>query len=162
VILRPSILFGREDNFINRFATMIRFLPVLPVIAPETKFQPVYVGDVADAVLRALATPAAAGKTFELGGPKDYSFKDLLVYIRELSGRRCLTLLPVPFPVAMVQAAFMELLPGKPLTGDQVVLLRYDNVVSGTLPGLSDLGVLPTAVELVVPSYLGKPRSHGG
>lgn len=155
VVLRPSIVFGPGDGFFHRFGQMARLLPLLPLIGGgHTRFQPVYVGDVADAVLAVLDNPQAAGLTYELGGPRTYSFRDLLDYIRRQVGvpHRCL--MPIPFPLAMVQAAFMELLPGKPLTRDQVRLLRRDNVVSGTLPGLADLGITPKAVELVVPTYL--------
>lgn len=155
VVLRPSIVFGPGDGFFHRFGQMARLLPLLPLIGGgHTRFQPVYVGDVADAVLAVLDNPEAAGRTYELGGPRAYSFRDLLDFIRRQVGvpRRCL--MPIPFPLAMIQATFMELLPGKPLTRDQVRLLRRDNVVSGTLPGLADLGIAPKAVELVVPTYL--------
>lgn len=155
VILRPSIVFGPGDGFFQRFGQMAKVLPFLPLIGGgHTKFQPVYAGDVADAVMAALTNPACAGRTYELGGPRAYSFRELLAYICRQAGvpNRCL--LTLPFPIASIQATFMELLPGKPLTRDQVRLLRRDNVVSGTLPGLTDLGIVPTAVELVVPTYL--------
>lgn len=155
VILRPSIVFGPGDGFFQRFGQMAKVLPFLPLIGGgHSKFQPVYAGDVADAVMAALTNPACAGRTYELGGPRAYSFRELLAYICRQAGvpNRCLLMLP--FPIASIQATFMELLPGKPLTRDQVRLLRRDNVVSGTLPGLTDLGIVPTAVELVVPTYL--------
>lgn len=156
VILRPSIVFGPGDGFFQRFGRMAKLLPFLPLIGGgHTRFQPVYAGDVADAVMVALTDPACQGRTYELGGPRAYSFKDLLDYIRKQAGVPGRWLLPLPFPIATIQAAFMELLPGKPLTRDQVRLLRRDNVVTGTLPGLADLGIVPTAVELVVPTYLG-------
>lgn len=159
VILRPSIVFGPGDGFFNRFGRMAKLLPFLPLIGGgRTRFQPVYVGDVADAVMVALTDPARRGRTYELGGPRSYSFKELLDYIRRQAGVPRRWLLPLPFPIATIQAAFMELLPGKPLTRDQVRLLKRDNVVSGTLPGLADLGIVPTAVELVVPTYLSPPR----
>ena len=155
VILRPSIVFGPGDGFFHRFGQMARLLPMLPLIGGgHTRFQPVYVGDVADAVLAVLDQPEAAGRTYELGGPRDYSFRDLLDYIRRQVGVPGRCLMTIPFPLATIQAAFMELLPGKPLTRDQVRLLRRDNVVSGALPGLADLGITPKAVELVVPTYL--------
>lgn len=160
VILRPSIVFGPGDGFFNRFGRMARVLPFLPLIGGgRTRFQPVYAGDVADAVMVALTDPACRGRTYELGGPRAYSFRDLLAYIRKQAGVPGRCLLPLPFPIATLQATFMELLPGKPLTRDQVRLLRRDNVVSGTLPGLADMGIVPTAVELVVPTYL---RPRGG
>lgn len=155
VILRPSIVFGPGDGFFNRFGQMAKVLPFLPLIGGgHTRFQPVYVGDVADAVIAALTDPSCVGKTYELGGPRAYSFKELLDYIRRQVGVPHRWLLTLPFPVAMLQAFFMEMLPGKPLTRDQVTLLRRDNVVSGTMPGLTDLGITPKAVELVVPTYL--------
>lgn len=160
VILRPSIVFGPGDGFFQRFGRMARLLPFLPLIGGgHTRFQPVYAGDVADAVMAALTDPACAGRTYELGGPRAYSFRELLEYICRQAGVPGRWLLPLPFPIATIQAAFMELLPGKPLTRDQVRLLKRDNVVSGTLPGLADLGIVPTAVELVVPTYLRPPVS---
>lgn len=158
VILRPSIVFGPGDGFFQRFGQMAKILPFLPLIGGgHTRFQPVYAGDVADAVMVALTDPACRGRTYELGGPRAYSFKELLRYICKQAGKPGRYLLPLPFPIATIQAAFMELLPGKPLTRDQVRLLRRDNIVSGSLPGLSDLGIVPTAVELLVPTYLRPP-----
>lgn len=158
VILRPSIVFGPGDGFFARFGRMARLLPFLPLIGGgHTRFQPVYAGDVADAALAALTDPAAGGRIYELGGPRVYSFRELLAYTCRQAGVPRRLLLPIPFPLARMQAFFMEMLPGKPLTRDQVELLRRDNVVSGALPGLSALGVHPTALELVVPTYLGPP-----
>jgi NADH dehydrogenase len=160
-IVRPSIVFGPEDDFFNRFAGLARYLPALPLIGGgKTRFQPVYVGDVADALARLAEDPATAGKTYELGGPSIYSFRELLEYLLREIGRRRL-LLPLPFALAQLQAAFLELLPTPPLTRDQVRLLERDNVVSPNAPTLVDLGIQPTALELIVPSYVARYRPGG-
>jgi len=160
-ILRPSVLFGPEDDFFNRFAEMSRFAPALPLIGGgRTRFQPVYVGDVAAAVMTALAEPACRGKIYELGGPKVYSFKELLEIMLQVIGRRR-ALVNLPFGIARLQAAFMELLPVPPLTRDQVTLLRHDNVVSPDALTFKDLGIEPTALEAIIPSYLERYRAGG-
>lgn len=160
-IARPSVIFGPEDDFFNRFAAMARFLPALPLIGGgATKFQPVYVGDVADALAKMVEDPATQGKTYELGGPQIYSFKELLELLLENIGRKRL-LVPLPFSLARLQAAFLELLPAPPLTRDQVAQLKRDNVVSGTKPTLADLGIQPTAVEVILPTYLDRFRRGG-
>ncbi len=160
-IMRPSIVFGPEDQFFNRFAAMARLSPVLPLIGGgATRFQLVYVGDVADAIAAALTSEDAPGKTYELGGPAVYSFKDCMkLLLAEIGMSRLLV--PVPWGLARLQARLAELLPGKPLTRDQVELLKQDNVVSGALPGLADLGVTPTAAELILPTYLDRFRKGG-
>ncbi len=160
-ILRPSVVFGPEDDFFNRFAAMARILPVLPLIGGgRTRFQPVYVGDVADAVLAALDRPEAKGYIYQLGGPEIYTFRQLMeLVLRETHRRRLLVNLPVP--LATLQAAFLEWLPNPPLTRDQVKLLQRDNVVLPGLPTLSDLGVAPTALDLVLPTYLDRFRRGG-
>ncbi len=157
-ILRPSVVFGPEDDFFNRFAVMARYLPALPLIGGgHTRFQPVYVGDVADAVIAALDRHDAVGRTYELGGPKVYSFRQLMeLVLAEVHRRRLLVTLP--FGLASLEAAFLEWLPSPPLTRDQVRLLQRDNVVSSDLPGLAELGVVPTAVELILPTYLDRFR----
>lgn len=161
-IFRPSIVFGPEDAFFNRFAELARLLPALPLIGGgHTRFQPVYVGDVADAAMAALESAAAQGKTFELGGPRIYSFRELMeILLKEIQRRRLL--LPLPFALASLQAAFMEFLPVPPLTRDQVQLLKRDNVVSPGMPGLKDLGIEPTALEPIIPTYLARYRPGGG
>jgi len=160
-ILRPSIIFGPEDGFFNRFASLATLLPALPLFGGgETRFQPVYVGDVADAIVNALASPAAEGKTYELGGPRTYSFKELMARVLEWTGRSRL-LLPLPWAVAEIQGAILGLLPSPMLTSDQVTLLKSDNVVSAGKPGLNDLCVTPTPVEAVVPEYLKRYRKTG-
>jgi NADH dehydrogenase len=159
-ILRPSIVFGPEDQFFNRFAAMAMISPVLPLIGGgHTRFQPVYVGDVADAILAALERPESAGKTYELGGPGVYSFRELMeLMLAEIGAKRLLASLP--WGLARMQAGLAEFLPNPPITRDQVELLRTDNVPSGSFPGLIDLGVRPTAVELILPTYLD--RFHKG
>jgi len=159
-ILRPSIVFGPEDNFFNRFAGMTRIMPFMPVIEGATRMQPVYAGDVADAVLAALQSDAAVGKTYELGGPKTWLFVDLLAYILKVTGRK-LPLVNMPVPLVRLQACLLEMLPGKLLTRDQLKLLAHDNVVGSGALGFSDLGISPTAVEMVVPDYLRRFRAGG-
>jgi NADH dehydrogenase len=158
-IMRPSIVFGPEDDFFNRFAMLARLLPALPLIGGgRTRFQPVYVGDVAEAVRRALDDPAAKGRVYELGGPRVYTFKELLEIVLAETGRRRL-LVPVPFPIAELQGRLLELSPLAPLlTRDQVVMLKSDVVVSPGAHDLRALGVAPTALELIVPTYLRRYR----
>jgi len=165
VVLRPSIIFGPEDQFFNRFANLARFTPALPLIGGgETKFQPVYVGDVAEAALKALDGKAKPGTVYELGGPETRSFKALLEYILTVTGRKRL-LLPLPFALAKFKASILECLPGKLLTVDQVTLLETDNVVSAAAKAegrtLEGLGIEPTSFEAIVPTYLYAFREHG-
>ena len=159
-ILRPSLVFGAEDQFFNRFAAMAQISPVMPVIHGTTRFQPVFVGDVADAVMAAIADPAAAGQIYELAGPKIWTFRELMVWILAQVHRRRL-LLDVPDGLAKLQASVLEKLPGKLLTRDQLILLGRDNI-AGDRPGLSALGIIPTPVEQVVPGYLARFRPGGG
>ncbi|CAK0760067.1 NADH dehydrogenase (ubiquinone) 1 alpha subcomplex subunit 9 [uncultured Gammaproteobacteria bacterium] len=160
-ILRPSIVFGPEDNFFNQFATIACLSPVLPLFGGgQTRFQPVFVGDVADAIMACLNTPATQGKTYELGGPKVYSFRDLMKLTLSTI-QRCRLLMPVPWPVASALARVMELLPAPMLTRDQVTLLRQDNVVAKGALRLSDLGLTPTPAEIILPGYLTRFRRYG-
>jgi NADH dehydrogenase len=160
-VLRPSIVFGPEDAFFNRFAALARFVPALPLYGGgETKFQPVHVGDVADAVMAALDRPEAAGRTYELGGPRVYSFRELLAYILTVTGRSRL-LMPLPWSVGRMQARVFELLPNPPLTRDQLLLLQRDNVVAPGALTLADLGIQPKAVEAIVPGYLARFGRRG-
>lgn len=153
-ILRPSVVFGPEDSFLNRFASLARFLPALPLIGGgRTRFQPVYVGDVADAIMAALEREDAPGRTYELGGPSIYTFEEIMRWLLQVCGRKRF-LVPLSFDLAKVQGRLMEVLPEPPLTRDQVELLRYDNVVSGDASTLQDLGVSPTPMELLAPDYL--------
>ncbi|HUE62785.1 MAG TPA: complex I NDUFA9 subunit family protein [Rhizomicrobium sp.] len=159
VILRPSLIFGPEDGFFNKFAGLARIFPGLPLIGGgRTRFQPVFVGDVAQAILAGLSRQD--GRTYELGGPTIYSFKELMkLILREIGRKR--VLVPLPFGIASLKAMFLQILPNPLLTMDQVRLLKRDNVVSVTAPGLSDLGITPTSVEAVVPSYLWRYRAKG-
>jgi NADH dehydrogenase len=160
-ILRPSIVFGPEDQFFNRFAGLARLSPVMPVIAGATRFQPVYVGDVADAVLAGLTRADAAGQVFALGGPEVRSFRELLEVILRWTGRPK-PLLTVPMGIARLQARLGEMVPGKPFTRDQLAMLGRDNVVAPGEPGLAELGVAATPMALVVPGYLARFRPGGG
>lgn len=160
-ILRPSIVFGPEDHFFNRFARMAMLSPALPLIGGGvTKFQPVYVADIAAAIERALDDDGTMGKTYELGGPRSYTFRTLMEMMLKEIGRRRL-LVPLPFALASLQAAFLQLLPMPPLTVDQVRLLKRDNVVSANALGFKDLGLTPTALETILPTYLDQYRPHG-
>ena len=159
-ILRPSVVFGPEDQFFNRFATIAAWSPVVPVIQGGTHFQPVYVGDVAAAIMAALQRPDTAGAVYELGGPRVMSFREVLEWIL-LTIRRPRRLVTVPLCVARLQAFFLERLPGKMLTRDQLRLLTHDNVCGTALPGLPELGIIPTPIDLVVPEYLVRFRPGG-
>ncbi|GAB6053044.1 complex I NDUFA9 subunit family protein [Magnetospira thiophila] len=186
VILRPSVIFGPEDDFFNRFATLARFTPVLPVLgcpfppkinlsalggdsAPlidlfghgGTRMQPVYVGDVADAALKGLTESATRGQTYELGGPRDYSYKELMELVLTHSNRARI-LMPVHFLFMKIAAWFLEFLPKPMVTRDQLKLLAQDNLVSAGAKTLADLGIEPTACEGVLPGYLSrfKPPTH--
>lgn len=167
-VLRPAVIFGPEDTFFNRFAQMATFAPALPLIGGgKTRFQPIFVGDVADAVVAALSRPDAQGKTYELGGPGTFTFKEILSFTTEQI-QRPRALVPLPFFIAhpmglvisWVTGAFIE----PPLTGDQVTMLKRDNVVSsepGTLT-IRDLGVTSLeSIEAIVASYLWRYRPYG-
>ena len=157
-IIRPSLVFGPEDDFFNRFAALARISPVLPLIGGgHSRFQPIYVGDLASAITAAAGNIETRSKLYEMGGPKTYSFRDLIDIILKLTGRRRL-LTAIPFQIAMLQAFFIELLPIPILTRDQVSLLRHDNIVSGKQLGLADLGIEPTALETILPTYLKRFR----
>jgi NADH dehydrogenase len=160
-ILKPSLVFGPEDNFFNRFAAMARMSPVLPLIGGgKTKFQPVYVGDVATAIETCIETISTRSKTYELGGPSTYTFRELIELILRETGRRR-WLMSVPFPLASLQASVVQLLPNAPLTVDQVRLLKHDNVVAAGALTLANLGIQPETLESVLPSYLWRFRREG-
>lgn len=161
VILRPSIVFGPEDQFFNRFAGMARLLPFMPVVAGATRFQPVYVGDVADAVVAAATREDAPGQTYELGGPRAISFRDLLRFILDTTGHRR-PMIDMPDGLVRLQARLSEYLPNPPLTRDQLVMLQRDNVVTAGTPGLAALGIAAKSIEAVVPGYLARFRPGGG
>ena len=152
-IIRPSIIFGREDAFINRFAGLVRSLPVLPVIGAETKFQPVFVGDVAKAIAAALDAPG--GETLELGGPDIFSMLELNQWIADATGHS-----PMFVPVPHFAAKALTYLPFGPISGDQLKMLGHDNVVSGA-DGLKALGLVPTPLDSVAHDWLNIYRKHG-
>lgn len=165
VIIRPSIVFGAGDDFLNRFASLAVMAPALPLIGGgETKLQPVYVGDVAEAIARATTRADAAGRTFELGGPAVWTFGDVLKYIlRETKRERAL--IPLPFGVARIIGGLAQITAGfgitPLLTKDQVVSLESDNVVASGAEGLEALGVEATGLEAIAPAYLWRYRKGG-
>ncbi|NJC41118.1 NADH dehydrogenase [Brevundimonas alba] len=165
VIVRPSIVFGAGDSFLNRFAGMASMAPALPLIGGgSTRFQPVYVGDVSAAIVRAVEEPAAAGRTFELGGPAVMTFEDVLkLVLRET--RRSNGLIPLPFFAARAIGGLAQLTSlvgiAPVLTRDQVELLKTDNVVAEGAEGLAELGIEPTGIEAIAPSYLWRYRRGG-
>jgi NADH dehydrogenase len=165
VVVRPSILFGPEDHFFNRFANMARLSPALPLIGGgKTRFQPVFVGDVAAAVDAILAGQARPGATYELGGPAVQTFEELMQLMLRVIDRKRL-LVPLPFAIARMKALFLEMLPNPLLTRDQVRLLEQDNIVLAEAERegrtLRGLGITPTAMETILPSYLVRFRRTG-
>ncbi len=164
-ILRPSIVFGADDQFFNRFAAMAGLAPALPLIGGGgTRFQPVFVGDVAEAVAKALDDPAAPGRTYELGGPGVYTFKGLMeIMLAEIGKSRVLA--PIPFPIAglMGRAGDVVAMTGfpPPITSDQVEMLKVDNVVAPGALGLAELGIAAQALEPIIGSYLYRYRKGG-
>jgi uncharacterized protein YbjT (DUF2867 family) len=157
-IVRPSAIFGPGDAIFGTLASLARFLPVLPLIGGgRTRLQPVYVEDVAEAVVRILAAPGTVGRIYELGGPEVYTLRDLVRFTLCVIGKRRL-LISLPFTVAEIQARLFELMPSPPLTTGQVDLLKTDSVASGALPGFRELNILPRAIEEIVPNYIGRAR----
>jgi uncharacterized protein YbjT (DUF2867 family) len=160
-ILRPSIVFGREDQFVNRFAALIRMLPIVPVIGAETKFQPVFVGDVAKAVQATLVDSAMfAGKSFDLGGPQILTMLELNQWIASAIGREK-WFVPVPNFAASILAKTTGWLPFAPITSDQLLMLASDNVVAKGKDGLAAMGITPTPLEAVSHEWLTLYRKHG-
>jgi NADH dehydrogenase len=165
VIVRPSVVFGPEDDFFNKFGAMARMLPALPLVGGgETKFQPVFAGDVAEAIAQIVEGKAKPGTIFEIGGAEVLTFKEILEYVLKVTERRRL-LVPVPFALAKLKAAFLQLMPKPLLTPDQVELLKSDNVVSAQAKAegrtLAAFGIEPTAIESIVPTYLWRFRKTG-
>jgi NADH dehydrogenase len=165
VIMRPSIIFGPEDDFFNRFASLARMAPALPLIGGgATRFQPVFVGDVAAAIADAVDGKTRAGTTYELGGPEVRTFKELMQFVLATIERKRL-LVPLPFFAAKLQASILQFAPTPPLTPDQVEMLRSDNVVSDAANAqgrtLQGLGIEPDSIEAIVPSYLWRFRKTG-
>ena len=179
-IFRPSVVFGADDDFFNRFGRLAVLSPVLPVFTADgfkpvcadgkcgidlfgsggPTFQPVSVGDVAAAVVKVLDEPRLAGKVYELGGPRRYSMKEIMELVLSVTGldRR---LVPLPFSLGAIQAKFLQFLPNPPLTPDQVRLMKLDNVVRGGKPGLAELGITPVAAEAVLPTYMKRYGNPG-
>lgn len=165
LVVRPSVVFGPEDDFLNRFAALARMSPALPLFGGgHTRFQPVWVTDVAEAVAAMVEGNARPGATYELGGPDVCTFRQIMELVLKTTERRRL-LLPIPFAIGEFAAFFLQFLPKPPLTPDQVRLLRADNVVSEAASAdgrtLQGLGITPTAMEAVAPSYLWRFRKAG-
>ncbi|RTL74654.1 MAG: complex I NDUFA9 subunit family protein, partial [Bradyrhizobiaceae bacterium] len=164
-IIRPSIVFGPEDHFANRFAALARLLPVLPLIGADTKLQPVYVGDVATAIADAVDGKTKPGAAYELGGPEVVTMREAVQLILRIAERDP-TLMPLPFGLAKLKAAFLQFAPGDlKLTPDQVELLKSDNLVSDAARSagltLEGLGIAPESMSAVLPSYLWRFRKTG-
>ena len=161
VILRPSIVFGPEDKFFNTFASFAQFSPILPLVGGgKTKFAPIYVGDVAKSIVKALDLNNSEPKIYELGGPENYSFKELMeILLTEIKKKRLLV--PIPFGFAKFQSYFLQMMPNPLLTPDQVELLKHNNVVSGEYPNLKDLGISGTPIQSILPKYIYRFRTGG-
>ena len=161
IILRPSVVFGPEDKFFNTFASFAQFSPILPLIGGgKTKFTPVYVGDIAKAIVKTLEINNLESKIYELGGPENYTFKQLMeILLSEIKKKRFL--ISVPFNLAKFQSYFLQLLPKPPLTPDQVEMLKYNNIVSGEYPTLQDLGISGKNIHSILPKYIYRFRTGG-
>jgi NADH dehydrogenase len=151
-IFQPSVIFGPGDDFFNRFATLLRLMPVLPLACPDARLQPVFAGDVAAAVARALKDPGSIGETYQLGGPRDYRLIELVRWTASALGLKR-RILPLPNAAARLQARAMDLVPGKPFSTDNYLSLQVDNVAPEN--ALPRLGITPATIEAVVPTYLG-------
>lgn len=169
VVVRPSIVFGTGDGFFEKFAKMAQISPFLPLVGGgTTRYQPIFVGDLGQALARIVTDPAAAGQTYELGGPGVFTFRELLEMLLAETGQRRL-LLPIPFAAAGLIGSAFDLITGLGLSGvispaitsDQVPLLKADNVASGQYPGLAELGLVPTTLEAILPTYLYRYRKGG-
>jgi len=161
VILRPSLIFGPEDKFFNTFASYARISPVIPLIGGgKTKFAPIYCVDVGKAIVKALELNNMEPKIYELGGPENYSFKELMeVLLKEIKKKRLL--INIPFNIAKFQSYFLQMLPNPILTADQVELLKYDNIISGNHPTLKDLGIEGKTIQSILPQYIYRFRTYG-
>ena len=161
VILRPSVCFGNEDKFFNNFASIAQFSPFLPLIGGgKTKFAPIYVGDVAKAIVKSLELKNSKPAIYELGGPQNYSFKELMeILLQEIKKRRIL--IPIPFSVAKFQSYFLQMMSNPLLTPDQVEMLKYNNVVSGEYPTLKELGIDGKTIQNILPKYIYRFRTGG-
>ena len=161
VILRPSIVFGPEDKFFNTFASIAQFSPILPLIGGgKTKFSPIYVGDVAEAIAKVLELNNSEPKIYELGGPENYSFKELMeILLLEIKKKRFL--IPIPFELAKFNSYFLQMMPNPLLTPDQVELLKHNNIVTGDYPKLKDLGISGATIHSILPKYIYRFRTGG-
>ena len=161
VILRPSLVFGPEDKFFNTFASIAQFSPIIPLIGGgKTKFSPIYVGDVVKAIVKSLELNNAKPLIYELGGPENYSFKELMeILLKHIKKKRFLV--NVPFELAKFNSYFLQILPNPLLTADQVEILKHDNVVMGSYLTLKDLGINGTNIESILPKYIYRFRSGG-
>ena len=161
VILRPSLVFGPEDKFFNTFASFARISPFIPLIGGgKTKFAPVYCVDVGKAITRALELKNTTPKIYEISGPENYSFKELMeILLTEIKKKRFL--INIPFNVAKFQSYFLQMLPKPILTADQVELLKYDNIPSGQYPNLNDLGIKGRTINSILPEYIYRFRTYG-
>jgi NADH dehydrogenase len=165
IIVRPSIIFGPEDDFFNRFAALARMSPALPLVGGgRTRMQPVFAGDVAQAIAKAVDGDLRPGATYELGGPDVRTFKELMQFVLATTQRRR-ALIPVPFALMKLQALVLQFLPGPPITPDQVELLKRDNIVSEHAKrdgrSLEGCGITPESIEAIVPTYLWRFRKTG-
>lgn len=157
-VLRPSVIFGAGDQFLNLFARLQRVFPVMPLAGAQARFQPVWVEDVAQAIVHCLQNPASIGQTYEACGPDIFTLQQLVQLAGRYSGlRHARPVIPLPMTLGRLQAGLMELLPGQPLMSrDNLDSMRIDNVASGRLPGLAALGITPAALGAIAPSYLGQ------
>ena len=160
-IIRPSIVFGDEDKFFNKFASLSEIFPALPLIGGgNTKFQPIYVGDVAKSIVSILEKEKIDQNIYEIGGPQIYTFKELIeILLKVIKKKRFL--ISIPFSVAKYQAKVFELFPKPLLTTDQVEMLKYDNIITGNCPTLKELGIVPKNMEDIIPNYLYRFRKGG-
>ena len=161
VILRPSLVFGPEDKFFNTFASFARISPILPLIGGgKTKFAPVYCVDVGKAITKALELKNTKPKIYEIAGPENYSFKELMeILLKEIKKKRFF--INVPFNIAKFQSYFLQMMPKPILTTDQVELLKYDNVPSEQYPNLNDLGIKGKTINSILPQYIYRFRTYG-
>ena len=161
VILRPSVCFGSGDKFFTTFASIAQFSPILPLIGSgKTKFAPIYVGDVAKAIVKALELNNSEFKIYELGGPENYSFRELMeILLNEIKKKRLL--ISIPFGLVKLQSYFLQIFPNPLLTPDQVEILKYNNVVSGEHPTLKDFGISGKTIESILPKYIYRFRTGG-
>ncbi len=165
-VLRPSVIFGAEDKFLNTFARLQQLFPVIPLAAAGARFQPVWVEDVASAVLRCLQDPGTAGHILEVCGPEVFTLRQLVELAARyagVNGGKGRPVIALPEPMARLQAWLMELAPGEPLLSrDNLAAMHTDNVASGKLPGLQTLGIKPAALEAIGPTYLGAQGLRSG